>query len=120
MMKDIKEVKGEMRTNDERMENMNKKSNKLEVRTKTNEEKNEKKFVDIQNSIKNQIRENNAALEESISKNIIESLKPKIMAMHSHILETDLKRIVEEQLQTRSFEGPAPREAADEPGTSEG
>merc|ERR1711942_255742 len=81
---------------------MSKKINKLEARTKTNEEKTERKLNEIQESVKVQIRENNASLQESISKNIIESLKPKISAMHSHIVETDLKRIVEEQLQLRS------------------
>merc|ERR1712081_51447 len=101
--KDIKEVKSEMKISNERVENMSKKINKLEVRTKTNEEKTEKKLIEIQESVKIQIRENNASLQESISKNIIESLKPKISAMHSHIDEKDLKRIVEEQLQLRSL-----------------
>merc|ERR1712081_53253 len=95
IMKDIKDVKGEMKTNNERMENLGKKVNKLEIRAKTNEEKNEKKFEDIQLNFEKQIKENNAALQESISKSIIESLKPKITAMHSHIVETDLKRIVD-------------------------
>merc|ERR1711954_368225 len=116
MMKDIKEVKGEMKSNGERMENMNKKLNKLEVRTKTNEDKYDKKFKDIQLNFNNQIKENNAALEESILKKIIESLKPKITAMHSHIVETDLKRIVDEKLQARE----APREEDDDPENSEG
>merc|ERR1712112_712320 len=48
MMKDIKEVKGDMKLNGEKMENMNKKLSKLEIRTKTNEEKYEKRFQDIQ------------------------------------------------------------------------
>merc|ERR1712081_39887 len=116
MMKDIKEVKGEIKSNGEKMENMNKKLSKLEIRTKTNEEKYEKKFQDIQVDFKNQIKENNASLEESISKKIIESLKLKITAMHSHIVETDLERIVEEKLQARE----APGEEDDDPGNSEG
>merc|ERR1711954_8025 len=101
--KDIKEVKSEMKISNERVENMSKKINKLEVRTKTNEEKTEKKLVEIQESVRIQIRENNASLQDSISKTIIESLKPKISAMHSHIVKNDLKRIVEEQLQLRSL-----------------
>merc|ERR1711954_176671 len=60
MMKDIKEVKGEMKTNGERMDNLNKKINKLEIRTKTNEDKYEKKFEDMQANFTNQIKENNA------------------------------------------------------------
>merc|ERR1711954_286567 len=100
--KDIKEVKSEMKTSNERVENMSKKISKLELRAKTNEEKTEKKLVEIQESVSNQIKENNESLHESISKSIIESLKPKISAMQSHIVETDLKRIVEEQLQLRS------------------
>merc|ERR1711954_185849 len=104
-----------MKTNNERMENLGKKINKLEVRTKTNEEKNEKKFEDIQLNFEKQIKENNAALHESISKSIIESLKPKITAMHSHIVETDLKQIVDEKLQER--EGPGDEEEV--PGENE-
>merc|ERR1712081_61296 len=42
MMKGIKEVKGDMKLNGEKIENMNKKLSKLETRTKTNEEKYEK------------------------------------------------------------------------------
>merc|ERR1712081_55667 len=87
---------------------------KLEVRAKTNEEKTEKKFVEFQENVRNQIKENNEALHESISKSIIESLKPKISAMQSHIVETDLKRIVEEQLQLRSV-GTAPENDASKP-----
>merc|ERR1711954_277955 len=94
-----------MKTNNERMENLGKKINKLEIRAKTNEEKNEKKFEDIQLNFEKQIKENNEALHESISKSIIESLKPKITAMHSHIVETDLKRIVDEKLQEREDPG---------------
>merc|ERR1711954_263906 len=115
MMKDIKEVKGEMKSKGERMDNLGKKLNKLEVRTKTNEEKYEKKFEDIQLNFEKQIKENNAALQESISKSIIESLKPKITAMHSHIVETDLKRIVDEKLQERE----APGDEDDDPVESE-
>merc|ERR1711954_579641 len=103
LSKDIKEVKDEMKTSNERVENMSKKLNKLEVRMKTNDKKTERKLNETQESFKNQIRENNASLEETISKNIIDSLKPKISAMHSHIVENDLKRIVEEQLQLRSL-----------------
>merc|ERR1711954_501372 len=89
------------------------------------EEKTEKKFVEFQENVRNQIKENNEALHESISKSVIESLKPKISAMQAHIVETDLKRIVEEQLQQRSVgaasgistakpESPAGDEEADE------
>merc|ERR1712081_20683 len=105
MMKDIKEVKGEMKSNGERMDNLNKKINKLEVRTKTNEDKYDKKLEDIQANFTNQIKENNASLEDAISKKIIESLKPKITAMHSHIVENDLERIVDEKLQARETHG---------------
>merc|ERR1712081_92444 len=101
MMRDIKEVKGEMKSNGERMDNLNKKINKLEIRTKSNEDKYEKKFEDIQTNFANQIKENNASLEEAISKKIIDSLKPRISAMHSHIVENDLERIVDERLQAR-------------------
>merc|ERR1711954_221152 len=116
MMKDIKEVKGDMKLNGEKMENMNKKLSKLETRTKTNEEKYEKRFQDMQVDFKKQIEDNNASLEESISKKIIESLKPKITAMHAHIVETDLERIVEEKLQAKE----APGDDADSPGNWEG
>merc|ERR1711954_569553 len=105
MMKDIEEVKGEMKSNGERMENLNRKLNKLEVRTKTNEDKYEKKFENMQESFKSQIKENNASLEDAISKKIIESLKPKITAMHSHIVENDLERIVDEKLLARGTHG---------------
>merc|ERR1712081_135281 len=107
MMRDIKEVKGEMKSNGERMDNLNKKINKLEIRTKSNEDRYEKKFEDIQTNFSNQIKENNASLEEAISKKIIDSLKPKITAMHSHIVENDLERIVDEKLQARDIPGDA-------------
>merc|ERR1712081_138675 len=116
MMKDIKDVKGEMKSNGERMENLNKKLNKLEVRTKTNEDKYDKKFEDIKINFSNQIKENNASLEEAISKKIIESLKPKITAMHSHIVENDLERIVDEKLLERENLG----EEAESPQVNEG
>merc|ERR1711954_562169 len=116
MMKDIKEVKGDMKLNGEKMENMNKKLSKLETKTKTNEEKYEKKFQDMQADFKKQIEDNNAAMEESISKKIIESLKPKITAMHTHIVETDLERIVEEKLQAKE----TPVDVAVSPGNWEG
>merc|ERR1711954_596780 len=105
MMKDIKEVKGEMKLNGERMDNLNKKINKLEIRTKSNEDRYEKKFEDIQTNFSNQIKENNASLEEAISKKIIDSLNSKITAMHSHIVENDLERIVDEKLQARDTPG---------------
>merc|ERR1712081_38905 len=109
-MKDIKEVKGE------RMDNLNKNINKLEVRTKTNEDKYDKKLEDIQANFTNQIKENNASLEDAISEKIIESLKPKITAMHSHIVENDLERIVDEKLQARETHG----EEDDDPDVNEG
>merc|ERR1712081_51992 len=116
MMRDIKEVKGEMKSNGERMDNMNKKINKLEIRAKSNEDKYEKKFEDIQTNFANQIKENNASLEEAISKKIIDSLKPRISAMHSHIVENDLERIVDEKLQARDTHG----EEDDDPDVNEG
>merc|ERR1711954_342075 len=97
--KNIKDVKGELRTSNEKMENMSKKLNKLEICTKTNEDKTYRKYNEIQENLKNQIKENNASLEETISRNVIDTLKPKITAMHSHIVENDLRRIVQEQLQ---------------------
>merc|ERR1712081_1415 len=54
MMRDIKEVKGEMKSNGERMDNLNKKINKLDIRTKSNEDKYDKKFDDIQTNFTNQ------------------------------------------------------------------
>merc|ERR1711954_607059 len=94
---DIKEMKGELRTNNEKIDNMNKKITKLELRAKENEDKTERRFKDIQQNLKEEIKENNATLEETISKSIIDTLKPKISAMHNHSVETDLIQIVREQ-----------------------
>merc|ERR1711954_262909 len=102
IMKDMKEVKDELKTNNEVMENMGKKISKLEIRAKTNEEKNDKRFKDMQVNVDKQIKENNEKLEASISKTIIDNLKPKITAMHSHIVENDLIRIVQEQLHIKA------------------
>merc|ERR1711954_88192 len=102
IMKDMKEVKDELKTNNEVMENMGKKISKLETRAKTNEEKNDKRFKDMQVNVDKQIKENNKKLEATISKTIIDNLKPKITAMHSHIVENDLSRIVQEQLQIKA------------------
>merc|ERR1711954_413537 len=110
--KDIKEVKGELKTSNERMENMSKKINKLENYTKANQDKNDKKFKEIQESVETQIKENNTKLEENISKSIIDTLKPMITAMHSHIVENDLRRIVQEQLQIKALEEVSARDAA--------
>ena len=56
----------------------------------------------MQVNVDNQIKENNKKLEASISKTIIDNLKPKITAMHSHIVENDLIRIVQEQLEIKA------------------
>merc|ERR1711954_8624 len=52
---DIKEMKGELRTNNEKMDNMNKKITKLEVRAKANQDKAEKRFKDNHQSLKDEI-----------------------------------------------------------------
>merc|ERR1711954_198064 len=110
IMKDMKEVKADLKTNNEVIENMGKKISKLETRAKVNEEKNDKRFKDMQVNVDNQIKENNKKLEASISKNIIDNLKPKITAMHSHIVENDLIRIVQEQLEIKAQQEAAEKE----------
>merc|ERR1712081_54986 len=102
IMKDMKEVKADLKTNNEVIEKMGKKISKLETRAKTNQEKNDKRFKDMQVNVDKQIKENNEKLEASISKTIIDNLKPKITAMHSHIVENDLIRIVQEQLHIKA------------------
>merc|ERR1712112_510802 len=48
IMKDMKEVKADLKTNNEVIENMGKKISKLEMRAKVNEEKTDKRFNDMQ------------------------------------------------------------------------
>merc|ERR1712081_9101 len=113
IMKDMKEVKDELKTNNEVMENMGKKISKLETRAKTNEDKNDKRFKEMQVNVDKQIKENNEKLEANISKTIIDNLKPKITAMHSHIVENDLIRIVQEQLQIKAQQETPEKEDAE-------
>merc|ERR1711954_466064 len=78
---------------------MSRKITKLDIKGKETEERNESRFKDINKKIMNEIRVNNEEMEDKIFKNVIETLKPKITAMHDHIVQTDLIRIVKEQLE---------------------
>merc|ERR1711954_242212 len=95
---DIKEIKGDLKTNSEKMDNMSKKISKLEIKNKENKEKHERRYKEMQDTLRQEIKENNDNLEANISKNVIEMLKPKITAMHEYIVHTDLVRTVKNSL----------------------
>merc|ERR1711954_34353 len=92
---DIKEMKGELKSNNEKMDNVSKKISKLEIKSKENNEKYERRFKEIKDGFREEIRENNEELEENISKSVIETLKQKISAMQEQIVKTDLVRTVQ-------------------------
>merc|ERR1712081_42232 len=95
MRDDIKEIKTDNREIKPNMQQMSSKIVSMEQQQKENEERTATKFLDI----RREMQENKTVMQESISANVIEKLKPVIA--ENQVNAEEVIKIVEEVLAKR-------------------
>merc|ERR1711954_239305 len=99
---DLKEIKTDVKSNNSKRDKINTKIRKLEERADKTEIENGKKFEGINKEMKE--------MEINVTNNIIEHFKPRIREIESKAKE-DLKKMLEEQINTREDAGDVEEES---------
>merc|ERR1711954_336979 len=94
MMKDLKEIKSDVKGNNSKIDGLTNKVKYLEVRNKKIEEKNENAMKEIREEIEN--------VEEKVTNKLMSEIKPSLEHMRKELqtaASQDIRRLVQEEVE---------------------
>merc|ERR1711954_506422 len=94
MMSDLSEIKSDVKSNNTKIDSLTNKVEDLENKNKNIEEKTENSFKEIRQEIAN--------VEENVTNNLMDQIKPSLEAMKSEVQNAacqDIRRLVQEEVE---------------------
>merc|ERR1712081_57256 len=107
MMKDIKEIKNDVKGNNLKIDDLSEKVENMEAKQKAMDEKNEKTFREIKDDI--------GKVEVRVTNKIMAEIEPSLGVMKDEIqnsIGTDLRRLVQEEVTLQGLKDAKEREEA--------